>query len=221
VGINYLRVTVNDLLRYGYGGLVALLVADIIIPKETREVIAALGSVLGSLVALAVGAAVYSFYRPVLGELVIYPLVGLIHRHLLQKLGYCKLSFLEERYGVPRRHRVNAYRLIRDSTLFSESMRSRFLRQHSEIHLLYITFTVLGIGAAILWIQILANDSCKSNHALILSIIAFVSWVSGVVGDILICGQECVYLMSLNQDDVRSLLGSAELRQNASEEGAT
>ena len=56
-----LGLTIHEVLRYAYGGLLAYLVAAIVSPTSTKDVVESLGTTLSVLTAFALGAAIYAF----------------------------------------------------------------------------------------------------------------------------------------------------------------
>ena len=73
-----LQVTVHEVLRYGYSGLLASLVAALVAPASMRTMLESLGTTLSVIVAFAVGSAIYIGHRPIVGEL-LYLLHEYVH----------------------------------------------------------------------------------------------------------------------------------------------
>lgn len=58
--LNALGVTIHEMLRYGYGGLLSLLLAAWHEPEHTERAVKAWGVFITTIAALAVGAALYT-----------------------------------------------------------------------------------------------------------------------------------------------------------------
>jgi hypothetical protein len=209
-----LGLTIRELLRYGYGGALALLMAVIIIPDETESMVDALGATLSALVALAVGASIYALYRPIIGQVFFYGLAENIHRKLSRrrKAGYaCRSHFLEDRFKVNPSDSLNAYRLIRNSELHDREIRNSFHIQHSEISILQVTFVVLLSFGLPGFVRYLTLGSEHFMLPLLLNLFGLLAGTLAVCGDIQICSYECAYLMTLDEQAVGSRLAKAGL----------
>ena len=142
-------LSVNQVIRYGFGGLLLFLLMAIIEPAWTWEKVQILGPVFVPFIALGIGLLIYVFYRPILGYSILWPLYDEIHRRLEHIWGYrrekpnthnCKKMYLIDKYNVLPGNAIDAYRIIRnDKHIFNKAIADNFLTQHSEIHLLYIT----------------------------------------------------------------------------------
>ena len=164
------RLTIHELLRYVYGGVLLMLVAAIWDPGSTKKTIDALGPVMTPLVAVSLGAGVYAIYRAFLGDWFFDPIHDLLHRSVVgpvvwgskrgaQRNGHSsKRHYLEDHFKVHWLSSLDAFRVIRDR-LFSPAVKDRFHRQHSEVHTLYITAVVFLVAAAIscFWPTLLAG----------------------------------------------------------------
>jgi hypothetical protein len=156
-----LGFTVNQIIRYGYGGVLLMLVIGLISPSYLVTLYSAFGPFLGALAIYTIGIFIYLFYRPILGQRLIWPTSEVIHG-LLDYFWYtktpghkkisCRLEYLNKHFGITTNNRIDAYRLIRNS--FNDKF-SKFEIEHSEIHLLYITFLILFAACLyLLFIQI-------------------------------------------------------------------
>ena len=214
-------VSINEVIRYGYGGFLLFLLTAAVEPDFFDRVRGSLGDVLTIISAFAIGSVIYIFYRPIIGEWILYWLCKRLHRK--KRSAMCKLCYLEERHRVSRENSVNAYRLVRDK-LFVDKARERYHRQHSEIHLLYVSFTVLlgfSLFVCIKWFAggYIAQplrfwDVLGLTIPLLptgLSFLALLCALTGMVADVHLCEDECAYMRSLNQRYVRQLLEGADL----------
>lgn len=202
-----LRESLNEVFRYGYGGLFAFLVAAIIAPNETKTTIKALGSVLPGLIAFAMGSAIYVFYRNLLGDFIVLPLVHYIHKTIDDRQGRtgeqvsCKMAYVFNKYSRHfdlGSHRLftgqRVFRMLRDRGIaFPEDMRARFEIAHSELHLIYITFFVC-LGGAVAYAII--KENYYSLWASVPATLAIL--VVGVFGDIRLNKRECDQLKNMD-----------------------
>ncbi len=217
--VNDLGLTIHELLRYGYGGFLAYLVAAIAWPERTNNVIDALGTTISVITAFAIGGVLYIGYRPIVGEIlnVIHELVHSLFNR--KDFGFtCRTSLLVKRHSVAFFQAPEAFRSIRDSDAFDERRRKRFHKQHSEFHALHITFLVLSIGGVILW----ATPAAEANLSpRILLGLGFFALISGRVGEILLCRQECKCLLEIDQETIRKILEQGEFVRQAANKGDT
>jgi len=136
------------LLRYGYAGFlllgVFLLTADD--ASKLKVAIDAAGSVLGPLVVLAVGAAVYVLYRYLLGEWLLFPLAHgldwLIWKVWPGTAEPVSPIWYLAKLGVRFGNRRLAYNTVRRQGL-EPVIAERLDVAHSEAHIPYLTAVVL------------------------------------------------------------------------------
>jgi len=204
--IKKLGISIHEILRYIYGGLLSFLLFAIVKPDETKKVVEALGNTLTIFIAFAIGAAIYSIHRPCIGEL-LYLLHEWIH-HFRQKEGFftCRIHYLKKTFGIKSISlSTEAYRTIRDSKLYNEfrEQQNSFHLQHSELHVVYITFVLVFFA----WLFSILDPETKplvSNT--ILFVVSIFCLVSGIVGNILLCRRECKVLLQVNQEEIKALL---------------
>ncbi|MGB2697166.1 MAG: hypothetical protein WBD28_04810 [Candidatus Zixiibacteriota bacterium] len=210
--LNTLNLTIHELLRYGYGGLLAYLVAYLIEPYGTKKFIVTLGPSMNIILAFALGGAIYVVHRPIIGEL-LYLLHELVHIQLSRcsrKRGRgctCRTDYFKYQFNLSISSATEAFRTVRDSEFYNQIRQSRFHRQHSELHMLYVTFFVLTIGAIVLLIEQPPN---RIVTPLVLTIVALFALLSGFVGNILLCRQECKTLLLIPEETIRELLTTTE-----------
>jgi hypothetical protein len=218
-----LGITINHILRYAYNGLIITVIGVAVEPILTKTLIDNLGGVLAPIVVIAIGAAFYSFYKPVLNEIVIANLYEFFHKYQQKSnmkrsisLCTCKTYYLQNEFKVKAQFRWTAYRIIRDQLLNKQypEMAKRFELQHSEIHLLFLTATLLFLAILYLVVYQISNGWCKYDITLILSACFLtLSWF-GIRADMSICEYECAYLHLLKRDDISELLSRAQFIQN-------
>jgi hypothetical protein len=214
-----LGVTLHDVLRYGYGGVLACVVAATLVPNHVKTIVESLGVVIAPAAALVIGAGIYSTYRSAFGRL-LDKLQVYVHKKMAPSRGYdvnarrgftCREHLLEERFGVNAHLCLDAFRVLRDSPLFAAEPRARFHRQHSEVHAVYVTGTVALGGAAACCIHGACAGATHGCAVVIYLVLALIMFVAGLCADILLCRQECLYVLTLPEDDIRALLIKVEL----------
>lgn len=221
-GVN---ITIREILRYLYGALLLFLVVYFINPDFILQFRKTLGSVLSPLILLALGAVIYSVYKPI-SEILFCQIPKWIHKKFLNK-NKCLIHWLEEIFGVSSTNTENAYRIIRDRIMFDKdedkdrNIKERLHMQHSEIHILYITFFILIGCSLFLFIkQIISLGKVSfSNYYSVLFPLGVSFLVFAVFADILLCEQIFSYLKTsdLNLQEIRELLEKAELVDRKSE----
>jgi len=204
-----LGVTIHEVLRYGFGGLLLYGVAAVSAPAETKAALESLGTVISVSLAFALGAAIYAAYRPILGELLAY-IREWIHMHVWLKRenasANCRSAyFIDEwedaHFKIPAA--AEAFRTVRDSKAFDQEKQKRFYLQHSELVMPYIAFFVLTIGSLILWYK---GPGGALVSPVLMFAVGFFFLVCGFVGDILLCRQECKVLWQIEKKDITEIL---------------
>ncbi|MBU1319436.1 MAG: hypothetical protein KKH67_09615 [candidate division Zixibacteria bacterium] len=212
-------ITINQIIRYGYGGFLFFLLCAIVHPEASKSVRESLGDVLCVVIGFSIGSAIYIANRPVLGDLVFWNLFEMIHRwrqsrsvreiDSIERGFTCKRNLLERRYNVRRKDAENAYRLLRDKC-YPEDMRGRFFAQHTEIHVLYVSFTVLfGFFLHLLCCHIFYNRADWS-YTIAFLVLSVLSVTFAMVEDIRVCEMECAHLLTLDDDEIRQMVQRAE-----------
>src|SRR5262245_37016062 len=99
--LTQLGVTIHEVLRYGFGGFLAFLVAALIFPNGTKTVLESLGTVVAVLVAIALGGAIYALHRPI-SEPLYWAHEGI---HRLWKKGddgfICRGAYFGRKWEIP------------------------------------------------------------------------------------------------------------------------
>lgn len=207
-----IRLTIHDILRYAYGGFLAYLVAAIVWPVGTKNVIEILGTTISVLTAYALGGAIYIGYRPIIGEIFNH-LHEWVHGWFNKKFikngyGYtCRTLLLTNRYGVSFIQAPEAFRTIRDCNKFDQKRQERYHKQHSELHALNVTSVVLIFSAVMVWAKPVAEPKLSPWVLLVLGIFAL---ISSFVGEILLCRQECKCVLEINSKDIERILEQGE-----------
>ncbi len=135
----------NQLLRYGYAGfLIAALIINSF-PAEAHKFIEDAGSVVGPLCIFALGGFVYTIFRYIIGDILLFNITHFLH-HLLDVLfnnknassltGYLG-SVKKVRFGQRRQ----AYTDITNE-LFEHEIKQRLKTDHAEINIMYLTSLV-------------------------------------------------------------------------------
>lgn len=211
-----LGLTIHEILRYGYGGFLAFLVAAIISPAETKKVSEALGTAASIAVALAAGVAFYMFGRTLLGWLMEI-IHDTLHRVFFEPrlLALTKVKnacdctsrrhYLERKFTISWWDSLNAFRVLRDSKYFDQIKGKNFYRQHSEVYILYLT-SYIFLAAAILSSWFKPQATYPVNIVALFGSIAVVALIGGLLSDILLSKQECAYIKTLDQDAIKDLL---------------
>ncbi len=103
--LNEFGFTIHEVLRYGYGGLLAYLVAALVDPVGTTKVVEAIGATISVLLAFALGGAIYVVYRPLVGES-LYLLHECIHWLLNRGPCFCtrRGAYFMREWGLPLSH---------------------------------------------------------------------------------------------------------------------
>jgi len=212
---NDLSLTIHDLLRYLYGGLLVYAIAGLGWPDYTNGFIEALGVTISVLIAFVLGGVIYTAYRPIIGE-IFYFIHLLLH-------GIFNIRLLRSNYGCTCRtiwlirykkvfflQALDAYRSIRDSEAFNEKRQNRFHKQHSELHTLCITFTVMLTTSFLLKFNLLEQEPTGKLSISVLFIIGIIAFVFAIAGDILLCRQECKCMLEVSKDDIDKILKNGE-----------
>ena len=201
-----LGLSIHELLRYGYGGLLVFLVGGLVDPQGTRTVVQTLTSPLSIVVALALGCAIYAAYRPI-AELLFWGLEG-IHSRLSdggkRDAGFtCCSDYFKTKWNVQLRLGREAFRVVRASNEFKERQKQFYL-QHSELHTVFITAFILFIASAS--VGIIQHPGALVS-AWTLFGVAVIALICGSVGDCLLCRQECkTMLMMMDPEAIEAIL---------------
>jgi hypothetical protein len=119
----------------------------------------------------------------------------------------CRSDYFVRENHLSSTMATEAFRTVRDSPAFDQVRQRRFYLQHSELHTLYVTFVVLFVGASVLWARPSAEALVTPSALLV---VAGFALVSGFVGNILLCRQECKTLLLIPKQTVRELLLTAQ-----------
>lgn len=222
-----LGVTINELLRYAYAGLLPAVLAVMLYWEQLIGVKGgtefksseSIGLLLLFVFVLAGGTVVYALHRTLLGLWLFEYLHDSFHRGVVEvwrnwwytaeEPGYTsKRHFLEQEYGVRRDDSLNVFRLLREA-VFDQKSRMILYRQHSEAYTLYITAAIVMGADLIMWWKLgeEVNGVGRCTYHKWFCTIANLCWVAGLAYDIVISKQECMYLKKLSRhgDDKREL----------------
>lgn len=203
--VSRLGVTPEQLIGYGYAGLLAMGILAQIEPINLQETIKVLGAFLTLIVALALGVGLYVFYFRILGEFILYPTQHLIHGLLdcaRGKTGKKHTSCVHYigTLGVPLGCRRAAYEAIKAS-FYSEDECRRIQLSHGELHVLYLT-AMETAGAAIYL-------SMQGKSIAPWSIAAIVFYLGALLGDIKQHSMESIMLRARGEEFLRKYLTRA------------
>lgn len=210
-GFKFADLSLRELLRYGYGGFLAIVFAAIIDPSWTTRQMDRLGPAVVPLTAVVIGVAVYVTFRAFLGDPVLFPIAQWARTCLGDSKNKPTSTYrYMESLGVDASNTRDAFRLIRDSEKFGATHRwERFHREHSEMHILFISFfecLLATIAAAFL------SNVCHAACFLIASVLFL---LTGIWGDIALDRREFRYLLSESGEDaLKQLLRTARYLPN-------
>jgi hypothetical protein len=111
----------------------------------------------------------------------------------------CRLGAMGEIFKVPMNERANAFRTVRD-ILFETERRTRFEKEHSEIHVVGMVLFVALIGAGI---SAYKGDAVLRTQFLIAATISF---AVVVIAEIRLSQREANYIRTLDTNEVKNLL---------------
>lgn len=149
--ISALGLTPEHIVGYVYSGALAVVCAAVVDAKALRSTQEALGVPFAIIAVATIGVVIYTFYFKILGEFVLFPLQYLVHhlidlaRRLRGERHTATISFLIA-LGVPRGRAHFAYQEIKAAE-YEMDVRQRTQLSHGEIHIFYLTSTIVG-GAA-------------------------------------------------------------------------
>ncbi len=207
-----LEFSIHEALRYLYGGLVCLLVAVVVDSSFVKEVRDALGPMLCLIAALALGVAVYTLYRPIVGEGIFRIQEWLHSRSRFHKTGCtCRTRALMDVFGVKTLANAGrAFRVVRDSKYVNQALQRRYYLPHSELHAVFITAIATAVGSLVLWSRHDATTNDVATKAILLGSFSAFALLTGVIGNMQLCTQECKTILQADKDAVRALLEQTE-----------
>ncbi len=150
------RLTMGQVMRYGYSGFLFALLSACVETARVKQVVDALGTLLATVSCVAIGVSLYVFYREVLAEYILYPMRHIIHtgtdrigRWIDRKRGrppreYGSLTAFLGQLGVPLGSRRWVYRTLQATSFVDSKGSMRFAIFHAEVHVLYISSLQIG-----------------------------------------------------------------------------
>jgi hypothetical protein len=209
-----LGVTPEQLVGYYYAGVFVALAATSIDHDRVKSLVDALGSVLAAMVVFGIGIGTYVLHRRVVGELLLYPLIHLVHSFVDRLVGHTEARATSctgyLRYlGVTLGNRRSAYNAIR-SAFLDETTRRQLDLAHGELHVLFLTAIVSGVTAGI---KSLSQRPVWSRAWVAVAVFCF---IAGVVADIRQHSLETSLLRLQGESNVKHFLargGFIELDQ--------
>lgn len=149
------EIGIVRILRYGYGGMLLVLIVAAIELEAVKTIVDVLGTIFALSITLAVGAGIYIFHRYVVGDIFLYPALHFIHQSWDKKRQLSAnnltntVSYLEAR-GVKKGNGIAAYFDMRRK-FFKLEERKELNIAHSELHMLWITVDETLIATIYLW----------------------------------------------------------------------
>lgn len=129
----------SQVIRYGYPGL--LLAAFLVkgFPADAKAYVEGAGAVLAPLIVLTVGSCLYTVYRHLIGEWLLYPIAHCIDTRLfVPELDARSLVAIFPVWGVSKGRIRDAYNLVRRQ-LVPDDLKKQVELAHAEVHILYLT----------------------------------------------------------------------------------
>lgn len=187
------KLGLRELLRYGYAGFLCALVAALVDGPNTEKLVNNLGPVLSPFVALAVGTVVYLVFKALVVDRYLSEAVHWSHTTEWRPFRWfytttpacfrCKLRYLENEFGLPRKLCPEAYVCVRDHRL-KDDLRERYHTQHSEAYVFYLT-TFICLPTSVLFICVL-----PWAVSLGLAAASLVTLLAGLFHDAFLCKAE-------------------------------
>lgn len=222
------NVPFSYLVRYGYGGLLALGITALVDSDIASKVVTTLGPVMAPLLAIGVGATIYVFERYIIGEFLIYWVQYLAHylvddwsdntgKDATDAQRYIRELVMSKNDCPKNRSRWNArfayctaMKLFLDPEAVDTAgtrtggARGMVEQAHGELHILWITM-LQALGA---WIYSLAT-SLDSGLVYGFGITALVAAIAGIVADIRQHTAEAVMLKAKGEEALLEFLKSS------------
>ena len=174
------RLSIDKVVRYFYAGFLFLIGLIIFNKSEVLPIIKELGAVNTAICCFTVGAFFYTIYRYVIGEILLYWLVYVIHWLIelpfKEKLNV--FSFMKQ-YKIPVLKSRIFYNYLRRS-FFSDEDREKLDYAHSEIHMMYLTSLILFI----IYFYVKCYLTIANNSSFYVFVSACVILSSGIIIDI-------------------------------------
>ncbi len=193
------KLSLNKFLNYGYSGFLLLGIIYLNDNLFVRSLVENLGPVISVILTLSLGATAFIAYRYILGELLIYPLVHVLHKFISPKTS--TLVFLKDVMSV--KYNVfflrNIYNSIR-RRFFSKELLGKLDLAHAEIHVIYVTSIQL-IGNFFYLTLHKPNDPNKT-YWLVLGLIFL---AVGMVADMWQHSNECGVLKRIKNEKVEGV----------------
>ena len=200
------KLGAERLVRYAYGGLLLGLLSAITDPDWTKKVVEGLGPVLAPLAAIAIGGAMYSVFRHLIGETLIYPFHHFVHRRWDRFRGRTGPDTTDTRaylasLGVRNDLIQLGYMRFRMS-VGDPRVRSAQDAAHSELHMLWLTATASLVAAII--------QRWRGESPWLVGLFTLVVVSASLLGEVRQHGIETIR-MKLARTELLQALRSAEL----------
>lgn len=213
--LEFLGIGLSRLLRYSYGGFLLIVLASVVNPTYTREVLAAIPWELAALSALLIGASIYAVHRSV-----VIP----IHH-----LGLCLILWARDKVsrtspreslsptrwlgaiGVKNGEKMLAYTVLRRSDFFGERGKREFDVAHAESGLIVMTFEGLLLAAFYARFHPASSQVSWLTLCSLSLVFLVASYPSGYVQHQIECRR-----MRLREADVKATLGDLGMLSSGS-----
>ena len=139
-----LKEQLSRLIRYAFPGFLFLLMYSLSDLTNFKDLVENIGVPMLSIFSLVLGAFIYVVYRLILGELILFPVVNIIHDflHLKFKFPQGITSWIGTEHDIPFFQRRNAYHYLRQRLKDKAQIKDlEFI--HTELHILYITAIII------------------------------------------------------------------------------
>ncbi len=200
-------IIINQFFKYMYGGVLVLIILTVFKVPEIEMVY--LDGFIFFAVAMTLGAAIYILYKNIVSEWLIE---NKIHAKMPGHSHKCVFAYLGERGVNGKQAQRTVFKIICDD-LFGEKINMGFEKRHEEIHLLYLTASILfftGLSACVyVYVHmakfgILSTSGYKTNIAyvgMISSVFCLLAYWVGIRSDLNLCSDEKAYLKILEGND--------------------
>ena len=220
--IGDLELNLNHFFRYVYSGFILCLIIILVLSEQSGKLYLALGgnklqsNTFLLFLLVAIGTGLYVFYKAGISEFIIdsihFKKPGFFFMHSKED---CVFEYLKNL--IPdKKDKLAAFRLIRDID-FDFSIRERFHLRHSEIHVLYITFTACVIGLLVRLVVLpFKIPACGEGVWFSILLVGLISFACGIYSDKKLCADECYY-SKLNEKEIKETLKKAKLLKDNQE----
>lgn len=240
--LNKLNITANGVMRYGYGGLLVFIISWLYDRQTILQLHEQIGPLTFSLITILIGVGVYCIYRVTLLAICEWFFYGVqcffcvLQRRIMwlaewqrlplklrnvlawfanSRITRSKTDVIRDRTGLRFPDSREAYAVLRDLTLAGKPG-DIFHRQHSELHVVYMTAFVCGTAWLLDLFDLIGPQKNKGFHPF-LGWVAAICCVGAMLYDRRVMVREGLHLVVLLDEslDSSSLMNSESLNQLA------